>query len=82
MDRRGRLAMKYVARSPHRFAVGLAKALDSTAPFVRRPVGPDARILLIANRVLPAAGLHHMTRLMMGLPRFGGLTTQEGERNG
>jgi NAD(P)-dependent dehydrogenase (short-subunit alcohol dehydrogenase family) len=77
MDRRGRLAMKYAARSPDRFAAGLAKALDSAAPFARRPVGPDARMLLIANRVLPAAGLHHMTRLIMGLPRFGGLTTQE-----
>ena len=57
--------------SPDRFAAGLAKALDSNKPFVRRSVGPDARMLLIANRLLPAAGLHHMTRLMMGIPRFG-----------
>jgi hypothetical protein len=28
---------------------------------------------LIANRLLPAAALHHMTRLMMGIPRFGAL---------
>lgn len=82
MDRRGRLAMKYAARSPRRFAAGLAKALDGTAPFVRRSVGPDARMLLVANRLLPAAGLHHMTRLMMGLPRFGGLVTHESEKNG
>ena len=73
MDRRGRLAMKYAARSPKRFAAGLAKALDGTAPFIRRPVGPDARMLLTINRILPAAGLHQMTRLMMGLPRFGAL---------
>src|ERR1700686_3003575 len=73
MDKRGRLAMKYVARSPERFAIGLAKALDGTAPFARRPVGPDARMLLTINRVLPPAGLHQMTRLMMGLPRFGAL---------
>jgi NAD(P)-dependent dehydrogenase (short-subunit alcohol dehydrogenase family) len=73
MDKRGRLAMKYVARSPKRFAIGLAKALDGTAPFARRPVGPDARMLLTINRVLPPAGLHQMTRLMMGLPRFGAL---------
>jgi NAD(P)-dependent dehydrogenase (short-subunit alcohol dehydrogenase family) len=73
MDRRGRLAMKYAARSPRRFAAGLAKALEGTAPFVRRSVGPDARMLLTINRVLPAAGLHQMTRLMMGLPRFGAL---------
>jgi NAD(P)-dependent dehydrogenase (short-subunit alcohol dehydrogenase family) len=80
MDRRGRFAMKVTARSPKRFAAGLAKALDGTAPFTRRPVGPDARMLLYLNRLLPAAGLHQMTRLMMGLPRFGGLTTQESEK--
>jgi NAD(P)-dependent dehydrogenase (short-subunit alcohol dehydrogenase family) len=88
MDRRGRLAMKYAARSPERFAAGLAKALDGTAPFVRRPVGPDARMLLTINRILPSAALHQMTRLMMGLPRFGALrggasrrvTTHESER--
>jgi NAD(P)-dependent dehydrogenase (short-subunit alcohol dehydrogenase family) len=73
MDKRGRLAMKYVARSPERFAIGLAKALEGTAPFARRPVGTDARMLLTINRVLPPAGLHQMTRLMMGLPRFGAL---------
>ncbi|MEZ0365183.1 SDR family NAD(P)-dependent oxidoreductase [Mycobacterium sp. pUA109] len=74
MDKRGRFAMKVAARSPRRFAAGLAKALDGAAPFARRPVGPDARMLLIANRLLPAAGLHQMTRVMMGLPRFGALT--------
>ena len=58
MDKRGRLAMKYGAKSPDRFAAGLAKALDGKAPFVRRPVGPDARMLLIMSRLLPAAGLH------------------------
>jgi NAD(P)-dependent dehydrogenase (short-subunit alcohol dehydrogenase family) len=73
MDRRGRFAMRVAARSPERFAVSLAQALDSNKPFVRRSVGPDARMLLIANRLLPPAGLHHMTRLMMGIPRFGEL---------
>ncbi|WP_197495206.1 SDR family oxidoreductase [Mycobacterium kyorinense] len=82
IDRRGRLAMKLAARPPERFAAGLAKALEARAPFVRRSVGPDARMLLLANRLLPAAGLHHMTRLMMGQPRFGALTTQETEKNG
>jgi hypothetical protein len=70
MDKRGRYAMKVAARSPDKFAAGLAKALDSRAPFVRRSVGPDARMLLIANRFLLSVGLHHMTRLMMGIPRF------------
>jgi NAD(P)-dependent dehydrogenase (short-subunit alcohol dehydrogenase family) len=73
MDKRGRFAMRVAARSPERFAAGLAKALDGKAAFERRPVGPDARMLLIANRLLPAAGLHHMTRLMLGIPRFGAL---------
>ena len=73
MDKRGRAAMKYGAKCPDRFAAGLAKALDGKAPFVRRPVGPDARMLLIMNRLLPAAALHSMTRLMMGIPRFGAL---------
>lgn len=82
MDRRGRLAMKYAARSPERFAAELAKALDSTAPFVRRPVGPDARMLLAMNRLLPPAGLHQMIRLIMGLPRYRGLTTEESDNNG
>jgi NAD(P)-dependent dehydrogenase (short-subunit alcohol dehydrogenase family) len=73
MDKRGRAATRMAAKSPERFAVGLAKALEGKAPFIRRPVGPDARMLLIANRLLPAAGLHQMTRLMMGIPRFGAL---------
>ena len=73
MDKRGRAAMRLAAKAPDRFAAGLAKALESNKPFVRRPVGPDARMLLISNRLLPAAGLHTMTRLMMGIPRFGAL---------
>jgi NAD(P)-dependent dehydrogenase (short-subunit alcohol dehydrogenase family) len=73
MDKRGRAAMKMAARSPEKFAQGLAKALDSKKPFVKTAIGPDARMLLIANRVLPSAGLHQMTRLMMGIPRFGAM---------
>jgi NAD(P)-dependent dehydrogenase (short-subunit alcohol dehydrogenase family) len=73
MDKRGRFAMRVAARSPKKFAAGLAEALESTAPFDRRSVGPDARMLLMANRILPAAALHHMTRLMLGIPRSGAL---------
>ena len=65
--------MKMAARSPEKFAQGLAKVLDSKKPFVKTAIGPDARMLLIANRVLPSAGLHQMTRLMMGIPRFGAM---------
>lgn len=73
MDKRGRAAMRLAARSPEKFAKGLAKALDSSKPFVKTAVGPDARMLLIINRLLPSAGLHQMTRVMMGIPRFGTL---------
>ena len=89
MDRRGRAAMKYAARSPEQFAAGLGRALGGTAPFVRRAVGPDARMLLIASRILPASVLHHLTRLMLGIPRSGAashprpadLQSHESERN-
>jgi NAD(P)-dependent dehydrogenase (short-subunit alcohol dehydrogenase family) len=73
MDKRGRFAMRVAAKSPERFAAGLAKALDSTKPFVRRSAGPDARMLSITSRLLPGPGMHQMTRLMMGIPRFGAL---------
>ncbi|MEZ0360092.1 SDR family oxidoreductase [Mycobacterium sp. SA01] len=73
MDKRGRAAMKMAARSPDKFAAGLAKALDGRKPFVKTAIGPDARMLLIVNRILPSAGLHQMTRLMMGIPRFGAM---------
>jgi hypothetical protein len=62
-----------LARPPERFARALAKALDDRAPFARHAVGPDARMLLISNRVLPSAGLHHVTRVAMGIPRQGAL---------
>lgn len=78
MDTRGRTAMKMAARAPAKFAVGLEKALASTKPYERRPVGPDARMLMLANRVLPPAAMHHLVRLMMGIPRFGALSSTEG----
>jgi NAD(P)-dependent dehydrogenase (short-subunit alcohol dehydrogenase family) len=73
MYNRGRAMVARAAKSPEKFALGLARALDDSAPFVKRPVGADARMLVLANRILPAAGLHHITRLMMGIPRFGAL---------
>lgn len=74
MDRRGRLAMR-TARSPQRFAAGLSRALRDDGPYARHPVGPDARILLLANRILPGIAMHHMIRLMLGIPRKGALHT-------
>jgi NAD(P)-dependent dehydrogenase (short-subunit alcohol dehydrogenase family) len=74
MDKRGLEALaQRTAKSPDKFAAELAKALDDKAPFVRRSVGSDARMLMIANRLLPSRAMHQMTRLMMGIPRFGAL---------
>ncbi|WP_019927440.1 SDR family oxidoreductase [Nocardia sp. BMG111209] len=71
-DTRGRFAVRF-ARPPERFAAGLSKALDHRGPFRRRPVGPDARMLLLAARILPPSGMHQMSRLALGLPRHGAL---------
>jgi len=73
IDRRGRAAMR-LARPPEHFARGLAKALEDRAPFARHAVGIDARMLLVANRLLSSKALHRMTRLAMGIPRPGALS--------
>jgi len=72
MNSRGRFAMKF-ARPPERFTAGLVKALDDTGSFHRRGVGPDASMLLVSNRILPAAGMHHMSRIILGIPRYGSM---------
>jgi NAD(P)-dependent dehydrogenase (short-subunit alcohol dehydrogenase family) len=41
MDKRGRAMTQRAAKSPDKFAAGLARALEDSAPFVRRPVGPS-----------------------------------------
>jgi NAD(P)-dependent dehydrogenase (short-subunit alcohol dehydrogenase family) len=72
MNTRGRFAMK-LARPPERFTDGLLKALADQKPFRRRGVGPDASMLLAANRILPASGVHHMSRIVLGIPRQGSM---------
>ncbi|OBH39565.1 short-chain dehydrogenase/reductase [Mycobacterium intracellulare] len=72
MNSRGRFAMK-MARPPERFTDGLLKALEDRAPFRRRGIGPDASILLAANRILPAPGMHHVSRTVLGIPRQGSM---------
>jgi hypothetical protein len=58
------------AYSPKRFARRLAKVIeDDRSPFARHAVGPDARMLLIADRLLPGKALHQVTRMAMGIPR-------------
>jgi NAD(P)-dependent dehydrogenase (short-subunit alcohol dehydrogenase family) len=72
MNTRGRLAMK-MARPPERFADGLLKALADNGPFQRRGIGPDASMLLIFNRILPSSGMHHLSRVVLGIPRQGSM---------
>ena len=72
IDQRGRLAIR-IAAPPDRFARGLASALDDCAPLARHAVGPDARMLLFANRLLPSRLLQQVTRIAMGIPRYGAL---------
>ncbi len=72
MNARHRYAMK-LARPPEQFTDGLLKALDDTGPFRRRGTGPDASMLLAANRVLPSSGMHHLSRIVLGIPRQGSM---------
>jgi NAD(P)-dependent dehydrogenase (short-subunit alcohol dehydrogenase family) len=72
MNTRGRFAVSF-ARPPERFAEGLVKALEDTAAFRRHGIGPDAKMLLASNRFLPSAGMHHVSRIVLGIPRQGKL---------
>ena len=72
IDRTGRWMIRF-ANPPARFARRLARALDERAPFARHAVGLDARLLLIASRLLPGWLLHHVVGRAMGLPRHGAL---------
>ena len=49
------------------------KALADRGAFRRHGVGPDASMLLASNRLLPSPGMHHMSRLVMGIPRQGSM---------
>jgi hypothetical protein len=72
MNTRGRFAVSF-ARSPERFTDGVLKALADQKPFRRRGVGPDASMLLASSRILPAAGMHHVSRIVLGIPRQGSM---------
>jgi hypothetical protein len=61
------------ARPPERFTDGLVKALADRGSFRRHGVGLDASILLVSSRVLPSIGMHHMSRIVMGIPRYGAM---------
>ncbi|VDM90187.1 3-oxoacyl-[acyl-carrier-protein] reductase FabG [Mycobacterium basiliense] len=72
IERRGRFAMRFAA-PPDRFAKRLAKAVEDHAPFARHAVGPDARMLMVANRLLSGKAFHRVARLAMGIPPPGAL---------
>jgi NAD(P)-dependent dehydrogenase (short-subunit alcohol dehydrogenase family) len=72
MNTRGRFAVSF-ARPPERFTDGLLKALNDRKSFRRRGVGPDASMLLASSRILPASGMHHMSRIVLGIPRQGSM---------
>jgi hypothetical protein len=72
MNTRGRFAVSF-ARPPERFTDGLLKALNDQGPFRRRGVGPDASMLLALNRILPSSGMHHISRIVLGIPRQGSM---------
>jgi NAD(P)-dependent dehydrogenase (short-subunit alcohol dehydrogenase family) len=72
MNTRGRFAMR-MARPPEKFTDGVVKALADTGSFRRRGVGPDASMLLVSSRILPAIGMHHLSRIVLGIPRQGSM---------
>jgi NAD(P)-dependent dehydrogenase (short-subunit alcohol dehydrogenase family) len=72
MNSRGRFAIKF-ARSPEKFTDGLVKALADRGPYRRHGVGPDASMLLVSSRLLPSSGMHHMSRVVLGIPRLGSM---------
>ncbi len=72
MNSRGRFAIKF-ARPAEKFTDGLVKALDDRGSFRRHGVGPDASMLLVSSRLLPSLGMHHMSRLVLGIPKKGSM---------
>ena len=72
MNSRGRFAIR-MARSPEKFTGGVVRALADTGSFRRRGVGPDASMLLALSRILPATGMHHISRIALGIPKQGSM---------
>lgn len=68
LETRGR-AFTRIAADPSRFAPAVARALDDTAPFRRRGVGIDAKLLLLGRRLLPVPALQRIIATALKLPR-------------
>lgn len=76
LDRAGERVIRS-AKPPERFAAALEKALEKDAPFARHAIGADARMMLIASRILPAGAFQSAARLATGLPRPRALRPQD-----
>ena len=72
LDRVGNVITR-VAAPPERFGPAVARALADRAPFVRRAVGFDARLLVVGNRLLPTRLFQRVAARALGLPRPGSL---------
>jgi NAD(P)-dependent dehydrogenase (short-subunit alcohol dehydrogenase family) len=68
LDRAGERVIRS-AKPPERFAAALEKALEKDAPFARHAIGADARMMLVASKLLPAGAFQSAARLATGLPR-------------
>jgi NAD(P)-dependent dehydrogenase (short-subunit alcohol dehydrogenase family) len=72
LDRASRWVPR-LARPPERFAPAVARAVTDRAPFARRAVGPDARLMALGGRLMPARLFQRVASGVMGLPGPGAL---------
>jgi hypothetical protein len=71
-----------IARPPAAFAPAVERALRDTSAFTRRAVGLDARLLLLASRLLPGRALQRITTAAIGIPAPGSLRDEPSRRAG
>lgn len=68
LDRSGERVIRS-AKPPEMFAAALEKALGKEAPLARCAIGAEARLMLLASRLLPAGAFRVLARAAIGLPR-------------
>jgi NAD(P)-dependent dehydrogenase (short-subunit alcohol dehydrogenase family) len=62
-----------LARPPARFPPALERALETSAPFTRRAVGPDAVAARIGRMILPARLYQRLVSTVLRIPAHGAL---------
>jgi NAD(P)-dependent dehydrogenase (short-subunit alcohol dehydrogenase family) len=72
LETSGRRFLRF-AGAPERFAPAVERALEDHHPFARHGVGIDARLLLVANRMMPFGVLQRIMAQAIGIPRAGSL---------